>query len=124
MAVSVASAANRSNTTDFSAALTPLEFVDKFGSEQYAIGETKNKGLLALSCKDSRGVITSAYASKNLQAAFEAAVKDGKEFALPENVMVAPWTGEDGRKNWTLYMQADLDLEKSASARISQSLSR
>lgn len=124
MAISVASGAQRTNTTDFSAAITPLEFVDKFGSEQYAIGETKNKGLLALSCKDARGVITSAYASKHLQEQFENAVKEGKEFALPENCMVAPWIGNDGRKNWTLYMQADLDLEKSASARISQSLSR
>lgn len=122
-AVRANNSANRPNTTDFSAALTPLEFVAKFGSAQHALGETKNKGLLALSCKDSRGVITTAYASKNLQEKFQA-IPEGEVFTLPENVMVAPWIGENGRKNWTLYLQADLDLEQSKSSRIAQTLSR
>ena len=118
------SAAQRNNSTDFSAALTPLEFVAKYGKAQWALGETKNKGLLALSCKDNRGVITSAYASEKLQAEFASAKQNGKTFVLPESVMVAPWTGEAGRKNWTLYMQADLDQSAGISSAVEQKLAR
>ena len=67
--------------------------------------------------------VTTAYASKNLQEKFQA-TPEGEVFTLPENVMVAPWIGENGRKNWTLYLQADLDLEQSKSSRIAQTLSR
>lgn len=120
MALSVASAANNGNNrTDFSAALTPMEFIAKYGASQHALGVTANKKLLALSCKDNRGVITSAYASKNLQEKFDA-TPEGEKFRIPENTMVAPWVGNDGSKHWTLYLQSDLDLMKSASDRIEQ----
>lgn len=122
-AVRANNSANRPNTTDFSAALTPLEFVAKFGSEQYAIGETDKKHTLALSCKDSRGVVTSAYAAGKLQEQF-AATPEGQVFTLPENVMVAPWIGNNGKKNWMLYLQGDIDLSAHASSRIAQTLSR
>ena len=122
-AVRANNSANRTNRTDFSASLTPLEFVAKFGSEQYALGETDKKHILALSCKDSRGVLTSAYAAGKLQEQF-AATPEGQVFTLPENVMVAPWIGDNGKKNWMLYLQGDIDLTAHASARIAQTLSR
>jgi len=108
-----AQGATRNNNTDFSASLTPLEFIGKYAAdlkpEFVKLDETDNKHRLALTCKDHRGVLTSAYAAGKLQEMYENR-EAGKPFELPEAAMVAPWIGEGGRKNWMLYLQGDVDL--------------
>ena len=113
MAVNANISSNARNTetsTRFNEALTPFEFVAKYGPAQHVMGESKEKHRLALTVKDKRGVLTTAYASEKLQAMYEACKKEGKKFALPKDAMVAPWTNNQGGNSWVLYLQADIDL--------------
>lgn len=103
---------NTSNTR-FSEAITPAEFVKRFGPT-YKLGETKNKHRYCLTTKDSRGVITTAYASEKLQALVDK-TPDGQAFKLPSDVLVAPWTMQSGESGWTLYIQAEIDFENTDS---------
>jgi hypothetical protein len=114
---------NPTNTnTDFSAAVTPLEFYKGLNGVDHVLGESRNKQRYALTVKDKRGILTTAYASNKLQEKYEEAKSKGEMFKLPKDAMVAPWLGNDGRTNWVLYLQADIDLKQYAGASCDQSL--
>ena len=118
----------RINNTRFEDSLTPMEFVNKFGQADAALDEAPNSKKLRLSCKDNRGVVIAAYAAGKLQQEYAACRDAGKEFALPEKAMVAPFTDQEtGRTRWMLYLQGDLDLSASRKAfegKISQDILR
>lgn len=113
-----ASSTQNSNTR-FSEAITPAEFVKRFGPT-YKLGETKNKHRYCLTTKDSRGVITTAYASEKLQALVDK-TPAGQAFKLPSDVLVAPWTMNSGESGWALYIQAEIDFT-TKDARFDQSI--
>lgn len=102
-----------SGNTDFSRKMTLAEFNAKFGGKDYAFGETDNTKTLCFSVLNEAGNITSAYASQKLQAEYEATPR-GKKFEIPENTVVAPWQGNDGKEHWVMFLNADIELRKSS----------
>lgn len=100
-------------TTDFSRKMTLAEFNSRYGGKDYAFGETDNKHTLCFSVMNDANNITSAYASEKLQEAYEA-TPEGQQFSIPENTVVAPWKGDDGKEHWVMFLNADIELRRSS----------
>lgn len=103
----------------FEEALTPKEFVAKFGEKQAVLSETDNTHRLSLGCIDAKGNLTSALAGDSLQEEYENTPMD-KEFRLPENTRVVPVYDANGINHWTMFLHTELVLKESSRRAIAQ----